>query len=141
MNTPINQTASLTNGNIDASLARSPAHVGNKEGGCWVACREDREQLQKKRAAQQMVAALLQLHCGASAAELRERLQPIHLTLDSRICTKKATRPGPRKKAARPRRHVVRSQHDAGELESNTAPGWKSPEVKQKAPYRMWLTA
>lgn len=63
-------------GNIDVSLTRSPAHFGNKAGVGEGACREDREQLWKKRTAQQMVAALLQLRRGASAAELRERPEP-----------------------------------------------------------------
>lgn len=73
--------------NIDVSLTRSPAHFGNKAGvggGGGGACREDREQLWKKRTAQQMVAALLQLRRGASAAELCERPEPIHLTLNGR---------------------------------------------------------
>lgn len=85
--------------NIDVSLTRSPAHFGNKAGVGEGTCREDREQLWKKRTAQQMVAALLQLRRGASAAELCERPEPIHLTLNGRarpdlIRANKTARPG-----------------------------------------------
>lgn len=100
-------------GNIDVSLTRSPAHFGNKAGVGEGACREDREQLWKKRTAQQMVAALLQLRRGASAAELCERPEPIHLTLNGRarpdlIRANKTARPGPKNSAGAAGRRTAR---------------------------------
>lgn len=60
-----------------------------------------------------MVAALLQLRRGASAAELCERHEPIHLTLNGRarpglIRANKTARPGPKNSAEAVGRRTAR---------------------------------